>query len=83
MGQDKQEHPNRYTRDHVFPKRLRCVSLQPWFTVTCCRACNRRKGQRHPNDFANDMNLSEAKRLVINKANSLNARSGDENRSRD
>ena len=45
-GQRHVHRPDRYTRDHVFPKSLGI--RKPNITVPCCHECNCAKGNRMP-----------------------------------
>lgn len=52
------ESPDKYTRDHLIPRRLRTLSLRNaaakvrhMYTVTCCNDCNKKKGQKSVFEF--------------------------------
>lgn len=74
--------PNSYTRDHLIPLKLRRIGLlkhatgrlAQFLTVTCCLACNRKKGGQSAYRFAALLNLPAEKIKTINRAYSMNSR---------
>lgn len=71
-------HPQKYTRDHLVPKRLRgkivgdVVGRCHDLTVTCCLRCNGMKGHMSPESFLRRNGvLTREKIRAINRAFNL------------
>lgn len=70
-------HPQKYTRDHLIPRRLRGDVITEFrhenWTVTCCQACNGLKGAKRPEVFLalHPAFRTPAKRKTISRAYSL------------
>lgn len=59
-------HPQKYTRDHLIPVRLR-IGTSP--TVPCCEACNHKKGNKSALKFIGTFaNFPANKRSIILRA---------------
>lgn len=74
------KHPQKYTRDHLIPKRLRggvkaCKmpsARAHLITVTCCNGCNQRKGSMSPESFLYKMGTTTKEKVAaIHRAFSL------------
>lgn len=50
----------RPTRDHVWPKRVRCVESGRAGTVWCCHDCNERKADKLPSEWLQSMRDRDA-----------------------
>lgn len=71
-------HPQKYTRDHLIPRRLRGGVIGEFqhenWTVTCCQKCNIEKGAKSPKEFLNKFkqqhtkNVLDRKRDIIGRA---------------
>jgi len=63
----KNNHPQKYTRDHLIPKRMRAIRGNPQcschlLTVTCCLKCNHQKGAKSALEFIKLKGVDTAER---------------------